>query len=68
MFCLLSFFVLPRAIPAVAPELRTNEAYLAVNSPEGAAGGQSIYWTGGVKENEEEEAKRLGKVHSGLTW
>ena len=61
MFCLLSFFVLPRAIPAVAPELRTNEAYLAVNSPEGAAGGQSIYWTGGVKENEEEGGDKIGQ-------
>ena len=61
VFCLLSFFVLPRAIPAVAPELRTNEAYLAVNSPEGAAGGQSIYWTGGVKENEEEGGEKIGQ-------
>ena len=61
VFCLLSFFVLPRAIPAVAPELRTNEAYLAVNSPEGAAGGQSIYWTGGVKENEEEGGDKIGQ-------
>lgn len=61
VFCLLCFFVLPRAIPAVAPELRTNEAYLAVNSPEGAAGGQSIYWTGGVKENEEEGGEKIGQ-------
>ena len=61
MFCLLSFFVLPRAIPAVAPELRTHESYLAVNSPEGAAGGQSIYWTGGVKENEEEGGDKIGQ-------
>ena len=61
MFCLLSFFVLPRAIPAVAPELRTRESYLAVNSPEGAAGGQSIYWTGGVKENEEEGGDKIGQ-------
>ena len=61
VFCLLSFFVLPRAIPAVAPELRTHEAYLAVNSPEGAAGGQSIYWTGGVKENEEEGGDKIGQ-------
>ena len=60
VFCLLCFFVLPRAIPAVAPELRSNEAYLAVNSPEGAAGGQSIYWTGGVKENEEEGGDKIG--------
>ena len=61
VFCLLSFFVLPRAIPAVAPELRTHESYLAVNSPEGAAGGQSIYWTGGVKENEEEGGDKIGQ-------
>ena len=61
VFCLLSFFVLPRAIPAVAPELRANEAFLAVNSPEGAAGGQSIYWTGGVKENEEEGGDKIGQ-------
>jgi len=61
VFCLLCFFVLPRAIPAVAPELRTHEAYLTVNSPEGAAGGQSIYWTGGVKENEGEEGDKIGQ-------
>ena len=61
VFCLLCFFVLPRAIPAVAPELRTHEAYLTVNSPEGAAGGQSIYWTGGGKENEEEEGDKIGQ-------
>ena len=61
VFCLLCFFVLPRAIPAVAPELRTHEAYLTVNSPEGAAGGQSIYWTGGVKENEEEGGDKIGQ-------
>ena len=61
VFCLLCFFVLPRAIPAVAPELRTHESYLAVNSPEGAAGGQSIYWTGGVKENEEEGGDKIGQ-------
>ena len=61
VFCLLCFFVLPRAIPAVAPELRTHEAYLTLNSPEGAAGGQSIYWTGGVKENEKEEGDKIGQ-------
>lgn len=61
VFCLLSFFALPRLIPAVAPELRTHEAYLTVNSPEGAAGGQSIYWTGGVKENEEEGGDKIGQ-------
>lgn len=61
VFCLLCFFALPRLIPAVAPELRTHEAYLTVNSPEGAAGGQSIYWTGGVKENEEEGGDKIGQ-------
>ena len=61
VFCLLCFFVLPRAIPAVAPELRTHEAYLTVNSPEGAAGGQSIYWTGGVAENEEKGGDKIGQ-------
>ena len=61
VFCLLCFFALPRLIPVVAPELRTHEAYLTVNSPEGAAGGQSIYWTGGVKENEEEGGDKIGQ-------
>ena len=45
----------------MAPELRTHEAYLPVNSPEGAAGGQSIYWTGGVAENEEEGGDKIGQ-------
>jgi SSS family solute:Na+ symporter len=49
-FCLLTFFVLPRTIPAVAPGLRTNPAYTQVNQPadSNAAGGKSIYWTGGI--------------------
>tara|TARA_B100001123_G_scaffold250770_1_gene279900 strand:- start:938 stop:2932 length:1995 start_codon:yes stop_codon:yes gene_type:complete len=29
-FCVLSFFILPRAIPAVSPGLRSNDAYLTV--------------------------------------
>ena len=51
-FCLLTFFILPRIIPAVAPSLRSNPAYAQVNQPAetNAAGGKSIYWTGGVKE------------------
>lgn len=51
-FCLLTFFILPRIIPAVAPSLRSNPAYGQVNQPAetNAAGGKSIYWTGGVKE------------------
>ena len=48
IFCLLSFFILPRAIPKMAPELRTNEIYLQVNKPEEAKGGKAIYWTDGV--------------------
>ncbi|MDE2680393.1 MAG: sodium:solute symporter family protein [Verrucomicrobiota bacterium] len=51
-FCLITFFILPRIIPAVAPSLRSNPAYAQVNQPAeaNAAGGKSIYWTGGVKE------------------
>jgi hypothetical protein len=39
-------------IPAVVPDLRANPAFMQVNQPveENAAGGKSIYWTGGVKE------------------
>ena len=48
IFCLLSFFVLPRAIPKMVPELRTNEIYLQVNNPKEAKGGKAIYWTDGV--------------------
>ena len=48
IFCLLSFFILPRAIPKMVPELRTNEIYLQVNNPEEAKGGKAIYWTDGV--------------------
>ena len=48
IFCLLSFFILPRAIPKMVPELRTNEIYLQVNKPEEAKGGKAIYWTDGV--------------------
>ena len=48
IFCLLSFFILPRAIPKMVPELRTNEIYLQVNKPEESKGGKAIYWTDGV--------------------
>jgi SSS family solute:Na+ symporter len=52
VFCLLTFFILPRAVPFVAPSLRSNPAYAQVNQPveANASGGKSIYWTGGVKE------------------
>ena len=52
VFCLLTFFILPRVIPAVAPDLRANPAFTQVNQPveANAAGGKSIYWTGGVKD------------------
>ncbi len=80
IFCVLSFFILPRAIPAISPGLRSNNAYLAVTeivetkverdaAPSDVAagkagtvgekitevkktGGKSIYWSGGVKEEE----------------
>jgi len=54
VFCLLTFFVLPRTIPAVAPGLRTDPAYTQVNQPtdSNAAGGKSIYWTGGITDVE----------------
>ena len=80
IFCVLSFFILPRAIPAISPGLRFNDAYLAVTeivetkverdaAPSDVAagkagtvgekitevkktGGKSIYWSGGVKEEE----------------
>jgi SSS family solute:Na+ symporter len=51
-FCLVSFFVLPRLIPAVAPDLRTDSALIQVNEKTDTGGGKSIYWTGGVKEVE----------------
>ncbi len=54
VFCLLTFFVLPRTIPAVAPGLRTDPAYTQVNQPtdSNAAGGKSIYWTAGITDVE----------------
>ena len=52
VFCLVSFFVLPRLIPAAAPELRTNPALTQVNEKTATGGGKAIYWTGGVKETE----------------
>ncbi|MGB0578837.1 MAG: sodium:solute symporter family protein [Limisphaerales bacterium] len=97
IFCLLSFFILPRAIPTLAPGLKTNPEYMAVsqivetttvrkaspsdvNSGKAAevgeeitdvktTGGQSLYWSGGVKlksaialGNLENELKYLQKM------
>ena len=59
IFCLLSFFVLPRAIPTINPDLRSNEAYLQVNQPEESKGGQAIYWTGGI--GKVESSQKIGK-------
>ncbi len=83
-FCILSFFVLPRLIPAVAPGMRTAAKYTTVNqivettsvrkaAPSDVAagraaavgeeitdvkktGGTSIFWGGGVKPVEGQEA------------
>ena len=52
IFCLISFFALPRAIPKIAPELRTNQNYLQVNEPENTKGGKAIYWTEGILHSE----------------
>ena len=52
VFCLVSFFVLPRLIPAVAPDLRTDSSLIQVNEKTDTGGGKAIYWTGGVKEVE----------------
>jgi SSS family solute:Na+ symporter len=49
-FCLASFFVIPRLIPAVNPDLRTDPAYTQVNQVTETGGGKSIYWNGGAKE------------------
>jgi len=49
-FCLVSFFVMPRLIPAVSPGLRTDPAYTQVNQVTETAGGTSIYWSGKIKE------------------
>ncbi len=49
-FCLATFFVIPRLIPAVSPGLRTDPAYTQVNQITETAGGTSIYWSGKIKE------------------
>ena len=51
-FCLVSFFVMPRLIPAVSPGLRTDPAYTQVNQVTETAGGTSIYWSGKIKEGD----------------
>jgi len=51
-FCLLSFFVLPRLIPTVAPSLRTEPSLVQSNVKTETGGGKSIYWSGGVEEKQ----------------
>lgn len=51
-FCLMSFFVMPRLIPSVAPSLRTEPSLLQSNVKTETGGGKPIYWTGGVVEIE----------------
>ncbi len=52
VFCILTFFVLPRLIPAVAPNLRTAPELVQSNLKTETGGGKSIYWSGGLQENE----------------
>jgi len=52
VFCVASFFVVPRLIPSVYPSLRTDPAFTQVNQVTATAGGNSIYWSGGVEEME----------------
>lgn len=51
-FCVLTFFVLPRLIPAVAPSLRTEPSLVQTNLKTETGGGKSIYWSGGVEEKQ----------------
>jgi SSS family solute:Na+ symporter len=51
-FCVLTFFVLPRLIPAVAPSLRTEPSLVQTNLKTKTGGGKSIYWSGGVEEKQ----------------
>ena len=60
IFCLVSFFALPRIIPAVAPDLRVNPDLTQVNEKTATGGGKAIYWTGGVKGTENGELKGEG--------
>jgi SSS family solute:Na+ symporter len=48
-FCVLSFFVLPRLIPTVAPSLRTDPEFIQSNVKTETGGGKSIYWTEGIE-------------------
>lgn len=52
-FCLVGFFVLPRLIPALAPDLRTDPTLTQVTEKTAKGGGKAIYWTGGVKPAED---------------
>jgi solute:Na+ symporter, SSS family len=51
-FCVLTFFVLPRLIPAVVPSLRTEPSLVQSNLKTETGGGKSIYWSGGVEEKQ----------------
>ena len=51
-FCVLTFFVLPRLIPAVAPSLRTEPSLVQTNLKTETGGGKSIYWSSGVEEKQ----------------
>ena len=59
-FCLLSFFVLPRLIPALAPNLRTDPALTQVTEQTAKGGGKAIYWTGGVNPTNEGTSRGKG--------
>ena len=52
VFCVLTFFVLPRLVPTVVPSLRTEPSLVQSNLKTETGGGKSIYWSGGVKEKE----------------
>ena len=51
-FCVLTFFILPRLIPTVAPSLRTEPSLVQTNLKTETGGGKSIYWSGGVDEKQ----------------
>lgn len=52
VFCILTFFVFPRLIPAVAPSLRTAPELVQSTLKTETGGGKSIYWSGGLQEKE----------------
>ena len=58
VFCLFTFFVLPRMIPAMFPDLRTDPVFTQTNVKTDTGGGKAIYWTGGL---EEVDGKQSGK-------